>query len=208
MNIENKKNKIIIISSPSGAGKTTICKYLLKKITKIDLSISYTTRAQRKNEINKKDYFFVNSKKFFKYQDDNFFVETAKNFNNYYGSPYINITRSFKRNNDILFDIDWKGARKLRKNFPKEQIIDFFILPPNKKELKLRLQKRGREKKSEIDVRLSYAITEMRHYNEYKYVIVNENIIETVNKLITIINYNKLITDNNLNVQNKLKQIK
>ena len=208
MNIEKKINKLIIISSPSGAGKTTICKYLLKKIKDVDLSISYTTRQKRKNETNKKDYFFTNQDNFMKLKKNNFFIETAKNFNNYYGSPYININNSFKKNHHILFDIDWKGARKLRKNYNKNQILDFFILPPNKKELKKRLEKRGRDQKNEINIRLSYAMSEMSHYNEYKYVIVNDKILDTVNTLMSIINYNILIAQLDADIKKKLKFIK
>ena len=208
MNIEKKINKLIIISSPSGAGKTTICKYLLKKIKDVDLSISYTTRQQRKNETNKKDYFFTNQDNFMKLKKNNFFIETAKNFNNYYGSPFSNIDNSFKRNNHILFDIDWKGARKLRKNYNKNQILDFFILPPNKNELKKRLEKRGRDKKNEINIRLSYAMSEMSHYNEYRYVIINDKILDTVNNLMSIINYNILIENLDYDIKTKLKFIK
>ena len=208
MNIEKKLNKLIIISSPSGAGKTTICKYLLKKIKDVDLSISYTTRQQRKNETNKKDYFFTNQDNFMKLKENNFFIETAKNFNNYYGSPYSNIKNSFKKSHHILFDIDWKGARKLRKNYNKNQILDFFILPPSKRELKKRLEKRGRDKKNEINIRLSYAMSEMSHYNEYKYVIVNDKILDTVNTLMSIINYNILIAKLDSDIKNKLKFIK
>ncbi len=208
MNIEKKINKLIIISSPSGAGKTTICKYLLKKIKDVDLSISYTTRQQRKNETNKKDYFFTNQDNFMKLKKNNFFIETAKNFNNYYGSPYSNINNSFKNNHHILFDIDWKGARKLRKNYNKNQILDFFILPPNKKELKKRLEKRGRDKKNEINIRLSYAMSEMSHYNEYRYVIINDKILDTVNTLMSIISYNILIAKLNYDIKKKLKFIK
>ena len=97
MNIEKKQNKIIIISSPSGAGKTTICKNLLKKMDSINLSVSYTTRPIRINERNKKDYFFVNNKKFLELKKKNYFIETAFVFNNYYGSPFKNIENSFKK---------------------------------------------------------------------------------------------------------------
>ena len=208
MNTENNYNKLIIISSPSGAGKTTICKYLIKKMKDIELSISYTTRPQRKNELNKKDYFFIENKKFIELKKNNFFIESAKIFNNNYGSPYSNIDKAFKNNNHILFDIDWQGARKLRKNFNKNKILDFFILPPNKKELKKRLEKRGRDKKNEINIRLSYAMTEMSHYNEYKYVIINETINETVANLINIINYNVFISKNNKKLKSNLRYIK
>ena len=204
MNIEKKSNKLIIISSPSGAGKTTICKYLLKKMKNIDLSISYTTRQQRKNESNGLDYFFIDKKKFLNLKKNNFFIETAKVFNNYYGSPYNNIKESFTINKHILFDIDWQGARKLRKFYDKEQIIDFFILPPSKKELKKRLQKRGRDNKEEINIRLSLAMSEISHFNEYKYVLVNDKISTTVENLIEIINYHFLISKMDQNIK-KLK---
>ena len=207
MNIEKKLNKIIIISSPSGAGKTTICNYLIKKFRNINLSISYTTREKRFNEIHTKDYYFVSNKKFKELNKNKFFIETAKVFNNYYGSPYKNIKDSFKKNKHILFDIDWQGAKKLRKKFKETDIVDFFILPPNKKELKRRLLKRGRDNKQEINLRLSLALEEMRHYNEYKYVIINENIKETVNKLIKIIEYQTLIEKNNQILLKNLKKI-
>ena len=114
----DQKNKIIIISSPSGAGKTTLCKLLLKRMRNINLSISYTSRNKRLNEINGKDYFFVTKEKFNQLKTKNFFIETAINFGNHYGSPYKNL-KTFK-NNQILFDIDWKGARKIRKKVNKK----------------------------------------------------------------------------------------
>ena len=208
MSIENKFNKLIIISSPSGAGKTTICKFLLKKMKQIELSISYTTRQMRINEKNAKDYFFVETNDFLKLKKENFFIETAKNFNNYYGSPFINIKNAFKKNNHILFDIDWKGAKKIRKKFNSDQIIDFFILPPSKKELKRRLQKRGCDNFSEIQVRLSYALTEISHHIDYKYVLINDNIYETINNLLKIIKYNIFISEIKQKVNKELKFIK
>jgi len=208
MNIGNKLNKIIIISSPSGAGKTTICKYLLKKLKDVDFSISYTTRQMRINEHNCKDYFFVNKNEFLKLRKKNFFIETAKVFNNYYGSPYQNIINSFAKNNKILFDIDWQGAKKLRKKYPPDQIIDFFILPPNKKELKRRLEKRGRDNKKEINIRLSLALTEMSHHTDYKFVLINDKINDTVTQLLNIINYNVLISELQFKVKKNLKNIK
>jgi len=206
MNTE-KKNKLIIISSPSGAGKTTLCKLLLKKMNNIRLSISYTSRSKRLNEINKKDYFFVSEKKFLQLERNNYFIETAKNFKNYYGSPYKNIVDANKHKEYLLFDIDWKGARKIRKNYDKKNIIDFFILPPSKTELKKRLIKRGRDNDKEISLRLSYAINEMKHYKEYKYVLINENVHKTVNDIKKIIEFNNFIFSNNKNLDHKLKRI-
>ena len=208
MHTEKNQNKLIIISSPSGAGKTTICKYLLKRMKNIDLSISYTTRQKRITEKDSKDYHFVDKNLFLSLKKKKFFIESAKVFNNYYGSPYNNIKKSFKLKNHILFDIDWQGARKLRKNFNKNQIIDFFILPPSKLELKKRLEKRGRDNSKEIKIRLSHAMEEMSHYDEYKYVLVNDNIKETVDNLCYIINF--IFFKNNLDqkILNKLKAIK
>jgi len=206
MNIEIK-NKLIIISSPSGAGKTTICKFLLKKMNNLLLSVSYTSRKKRPNEINKKDYFFISKNKFQNLERKDYFIETAKNFDNLYGSPFLNIRKANKKNKNLLFDIDWKGARKIRKKIDKKKIIDIFILPPSKLELKKRLIKRGSENKNEIKLRLSYAYNEMKHYKEYKYVLINDNVNETINKIINIINYNILIEKNNLIVAKNLKKI-
>ena len=205
--ITGLKNKLIIISSPSGAGKTTLCKLLIKKMKNINLSISYTSRSKRLNEVNGKDYYFVSKKKFEILKEKNFFIETAKNFNNLYGSPYKNINKSIKNNQHILFDIDWKGARKIRRNYNKENILDFFILPPSKSELKRRLKKRGRDNNKEINLRLSYAIDEMKHYNEYKYVLINDNVKNTVEDIIKIIEYNNLISKNKKLLQSKLNKI-
>ena len=206
MSIE-KNTKLIIISSPSGAGKTTLCKLLIKKMKNINLSISYTSRSKRLNEVDGKDYYFVNKKKFELLKKNNFFIETATNFNNLYGSPYKNIILSKKRNKHILFDIDWKGARKIRRNYTKDDIIDFFILPPSKSELKRRLVKRGRDNIKEINLRLSYAIDEMKHYNEYQYVLINEKVHKTVNEIKKIIEYHQLTMNHKKVLRSKLKKI-
>ena len=201
------KSKLIIISSPSGAGKTTLCKLLIKKMKNINLSISYTSRSKRLNEVDGKDYYFINKKKFQLLKKKNFFIETATNFNYLYGSPFKNITISKKKNKHILFDIDWKGARKIRKNYKRDNIIDFFILPPSRSELKRRLVKRGRDNKKEINLRLSYAIEEMKHYGEYKYVLINEKVHKTVNEIKKIIEYHQLIMNQREILNSKLKKI-
>ena len=203
----DQSNKIIIISSPSGAGKTTLCKLLLKKIKNIDLSISYTSRNQRLNEINGKDYFFVNKNEFTKLKNKNFFIETAVNFGNHYGSPFTNLKIAKKNKKQILFDIDWKGARKIRKKIDKSEIIDFFILPPSIKELKKRLIKRGRDNKSDINLRLSYAINEISHYNEYSYVLINQNVMQTVNDIVHIIKNNLILEKNKKLTDRKIKSL-
>ena len=201
------QSKLIIISSPSGAGKTTLCKLLLKKMKNINLSISYTSRSKRLNEIDGRDYYFVSTKKFLMLKKKNFFIETATNFKNLYGSPYKNISLSKKRNQHILFDIDWKGARKIRNKHKSDEIIDIFILPPSKSELKRRLIKRGRDNNKEINLRLSYAINEMKHYNEYKYVLINENVQKTVNEIKKIIEFHELMISQKNILKSRLKKI-
>ena len=196
------QNKLIIISSPSGAGKTTICKHLLKKIKNIEISVSCTTRPQRKAEINGQDYFFLSKNEFIKLKKKKYFIETAKVFDYYYGSPFKNIEKAFNKNKHILFDIDWQGAKKLRKNFNKSNIIDFFILPPNKEELKKRLKKRGRDNNIEIRKRLSLAVSEIGHYNEYKYVLINDKINNTINNITNIINYLFFLESINKKIKN------
>ena len=201
------ESKLIIISSPSGAGKTTLCKLLLKKMKNINLSISYTSRSKRLNEIDGRDYYFVSKQKFLILKKKNFFIETSINFKNYYGSPFKNIILSKKRKKHILFDIDWKGARKIRSKYKNDQIIDIFILPPSKSELKRRLIKRGRDNNKEINLRLSYAINEMKHYNEYKYVLINENVQKTVNEIKKIIEFHELMIFQKKILQSRLKKI-
>ena len=196
------QNKLIIISSPSGAGKTTICNHLLKKIKNIEISVSCTTRPQRKAEINGQDYFFLSKNEFIKLKKKKYFIETAKVFDYYYGSPFKNIEKAFNKNKHILFDIDWQGAKKLRKNFNKSNIIDFFILPPNKEELKKRLKKRGRDNNIEIRKRLSLAVSEIGHYNEYKYVLINDKINNTINNITNIINYLFFLESINKKIKN------
>ncbi len=200
-------SKLIIISSPSGAGKTTLCKLLIKKMKNLNLSISYTSRSKRLNEINGKDYYFVTKKKFEQLKKNNYFIETSKNFNNLYGSPFINIEKSKRNKKHLLFDIDWKGARKIRNYYGKKNIIDFFILPPSKKELKRRLIKRGRDNHKEINLRLSYAFEEMKHYKEYKYVLINQNVQKTVKEIKKIIEYNELLENQKKTLYLKLKRI-
>ena len=198
------KAKIIIISSPSGAGKTTICNKILKNNNKIVLSLSYTTRAIKKDEKNGIDYFFIDKNKFNYLKNNNFFIETAKVFGNYYGSPYENIKNALKKNKHILFDIDWQGAKKLRKKYTKNDIIDFFILPPSRNELKKRLMIRGRDNQFEINKRLSLAVKEISHYTEYKYILVNDTVKETVSNILKIIEYEELMSK----IYKKVKSVK
>ena len=185
-----KKGIYIILSSPSGAGKTSLAKKLLKKNKNFELSVSYTTRKKRPKEINKKDYHFISKKEFNTLKKRSFFIEWAKVFNNYYGTSLEKTKKVNKLGRDILFDIDWQGSRKIKKKLTNG-VISIFILPPSKKELTRRLNKRAQDPKDVVKQRLLNFKTELSHWKEYKYVLINDNLAKTTNKIMKIINFEK-----------------
>ena len=185
-----KKGIYIILSSPSGAGKTSLAKKLLKKNKNFELSVSYTTRKKRPKEINKKDYHFISKKEFNTLKKRSFFIEWAKVFNNYYGTSLEKTKKVNKLGRDILFDIDWQGSRKIKKKLTNG-VISIFILPPSKKELTRRLNKRAQDPKDVVKQRLLNFKTELSHWKEYKYVLINDNLEKTTNKIMKIINFEK-----------------
>ena len=174
-----------MISSPSGAGKTTIAKKLVSKKNNIELSVSVTTRKPRANEIPNKDYIFVNQKYFNKLIKRKSFLEYAKVFGNYYGTLKENIIKKINKNNTIILDIDWQGARQIKKKL-NNLTTTIFILPPSLKELKNRLKKRERNNKF-INDRMSKAKREITHWKEYDYVVVNEKLNTCIKEIKTIL---------------------
>ena len=189
MDSKNNTPLIIIISSPSGAGKTSICKKLLSLDSNIKLSISVTTRAARDNEVDGKDYYFVSSDKFQDMLNNNQLLEQAKVFNNYYGSLRKNIDEHIVNGNDVLFDIDWQGAQQIV-NSDYSRIITIFIMPPSKESIEQRLLSRQKDSGDNIEIvrkRMLEYETEISHQDEYKYVIINDNLDECANKIIKII---------------------
>ncbi len=189
--MDNNINKplIIIISSPSGAGKTSICKKLLGLDLNIRLSISVTTRTARDNEIDGKDYYFVSSDEFREMMDNNKFLEHAKVFNNYYGSLREHADNHLANGNDVLFDIDWQGAQQIV-NSDYSRIITIFIMPPSKELIKQRLLTRQKDSGDNIETvknRMMEYETEISHQDEYKYIIINDNLEDCANEIIKII---------------------
>ena len=181
-----KKGLFIILSSPSGAGKTTLAKKLLKNNKNIELSISYTTRKKRPLEKNNKDYNFILREEFERLKKKKYFIEWAKVFNNYYGTSFVNVKKINNKGKDVLFDIDWQGSRKIKKKLGKE-VVSIFILPPSKKELIKRLKKRAQDPEHIVKHRLSFYKMELSHWKEYKYVLINKNLNDTVKKIKVII---------------------
>ena len=168
------KNFCIVLSSPSGAGKTSISKKLLQKDRKLALSISCTTRPRRKGEVNKKDYIFISEEDFKKQIKKGKFLEQASVFGYRYGTLVQTVSNFFKRKRDVLFDIDWQGFQQLKQS--GMEVVGIFILPPNKKELVRRLKSRGRDTSEEVKKRMSLAQNEISHFLEYDYVVINNKL--------------------------------
>ena len=184
------KNFCIVLSSPSGAGKTSISKKLLLKDNSISLSISCTTRPIRKGESNKKDYIFLKEDHFNKLIVNNEFIEHADVFGYKYGTLKKNINKFFDKKKDVLFDIDWQGYQQLKQS--GLDVVGIFILPPSKKELIKRLKNRGRDTKEEMKKRMNLVQDEISHFPEYDYVVINKDINLCVNQIQNIVNAERL----------------
>ena len=185
---ELKKNKgvMLVLSSPSGAGKSSICKALLNLDKNLFLSISSTTRKKRPNEISGKDYNFLSIEAFKKQLNKNNFIEHAKVFGNFYGTEKIFVERKINEGKDLLFDIDWQGAQQLREKM-REDIVSVFILPPSKIELERRLKNRGQDDDEVVRKRMDGASSEITHWAEYDYVIINKNLEKSVKTVLGIL---------------------
>ncbi|CRK85862.1 Guanylate kinase [Candidatus Providencia siddallii] len=182
---------LYVISAPSGAGKSSLINSLLKtKLYNTQISISYTTRTARPGEINGKDYFFISKIKFLQMIKNHDFLEYAYVFGNYYGTSKIFIENTIKNYIDIILNIDWQGAKQIKTKIHETKSI--FILPPSKNELYRRLYNRGQDNNEVIKNRMLYAISEIKHFNEYDYIIINDNFKTALKDLKSIINCDRL----------------
>ncbi len=177
---------MIVLSSPSGAGKTSLSRKLLEKNKNLFLSISFTTRPPRPLEVNESDYFFVDEKKFIDMLNKDEFLEHAKVFDFYYGTPKKPVMNALKSGKDILFDIDWQGTQQLM-NSVQDDLVKIFVLPPSAKELEKRLLKRNQDTDETVKNRMSKASDEISHYAEYDYIIINEDFDESLKKINSIL---------------------
>lgn len=177
---------MIVLSSPSGAGKTSLSRKLLEKNKNLFLSISFTTRPPRPLEVNESDYFFVDEKKFIDMLNKDEFLEHAKVFDFYYGTPKKPVMNALKSGKDILFDIDWQGTQQLM-NSVQDDLVKIFVLPPSAKELEKRLLKRNQDTDETVKNRMSKASDEISHYAEYDYIIINKDFDESLEKINSIL---------------------
>ena len=182
----DRRGMMIVLSSPSGAGKTSLSRKLLEKNKNLFLSISFTTRPPRPLEVNESDYFFVNDEKFIDMLNKDEFLEHAKVFDFYYGTPKKPVMNALKNGKDILFDIDWQGTQQLM-NSVQDDLVKIFVLPPSAKELEKRLLKRNQDTDETVKKRMSKASDEISHYAEYDYIIINEDFDESLEKINSIL---------------------
>jgi len=200
---------MFILSSPSGAGKTTLTKKIAEENSNFSISISHTTRTPRPNEIDGKDYHFINQEKFNLLIENNNFYEYAKIFNNYYGTLKKPVINMLSKKIDVLFDIDWQGTQQLKK-IRDLKLVTFFILPPNLEVLKKRLLNRHEGQEKLIKERMEKFNEEVSHWEEYDYVVVNDDLEICYNKILNIIKSEKkgIKVEKNLEeIQSKVKKL-
>ena len=184
------ENLLVILSSPSGVGKTTITKKLQQKYSNFKLSISHTTRPPRSNEVDNGRLSFCFKDQFKKLIKDNEFYEYAKIFENYYGTRKKNVDQTLKKN-DIIFDIDWQGTKQLSQ-FKNLNFIKIYLITHSKDELKLRLLKRDENTKEEVEKRFNSFDEDIKHWNDYDYILINKNLETCFKQIEQIINTNKI----------------
>ncbi len=182
---QSKNGMMFVLSSPSGVGKTTLTKKISQNNKNFLISISHTTRKPRLNEVDGKDYFFVDEKEFNKLIEENNFFEYAKIFNNLYGTSKRQVLDIIKQGKDVLFDIDWQGTQQL-KNIQGISLITFFIIPPNIETLKNRLVNRHKGETKMINKRMEKFSEEISHWNEYNYVLINDDLEICYEKILEI----------------------
>ena len=194
---------LFIIAAPSGCGKTSLVKALLENSKNLAVSVSHTTRKPRKGEIDGENYHFVSNETFKQMISNNDFLEYAEVFGNMYGTAKTNIYEKLDSNINIILEIDWQGARQVRQNMP--EVISIFILPPSKNVLLERLTTRGQDDKATISERMESSEKEMSHYNEFDYLIINNQFDSALNNLKAIIDdFGNNIKNNEFTLENQL----
>ena len=204
-----KKGMMFVLSSPSGAGKTTLTKKIAENNSNFTISISYTTRKARPNEINGKDYNFVTTEKFNSLVKENNFFEYANIFDNYYGTHKKTVLGLLSKGKDVLFDIDWQGTQQLKK-ISDLSVVTIFILPPNIHVLKERLLNRHKGQEKLIQKRMNKFNEEVSHWDEYNYVVVNDDLNKCYENILNIITSEKkgIVQNQDLNkIKEKIEEL-
>ena len=191
-----RRGLMLVLSSPSGAGKSTIARNLLESDQNLSLSVSVTTRQRRASEIEGVHYHFLTRREFELARDSDSLLEWAEVHGNYYGTPREPAENALAEGRDMLFDIDWQGAQQVHEKM-RADIVSIFILPPSMAELKLRLQRRAEDSADVIAVRLKNAKVEIEHWREYDYVVINDDLDKAFQSVVAIVNAERLRRDRN-----------
>lgn len=186
-----RRGLMYVLSSPSGAGKTTITRAILEQNANMIMSISATTRPRRPGEVQNQDYHFIEPSEFDDMVNNGEMLEHAKVFGHYYGTPRQPVEDALAKGKDVIFDIDWQGTQQLRE-IANDDLVTVFLLPPSRQELERRLRARARDSEEEIRSRMAKASDEMTHYSEYDYVLINQDIDEAISRAQTILNTERL----------------
>lgn len=186
-----RRGMMIVLSSPSGAGKTTLSKRLLAADTDITMSVSITTRKPRNGEIDGQDYIFVSQEKFKSMRDGDELLESAKVFDNFYGTPRAPVEAILSQGRDVLFDIDWQGTQQLMAKM-RDDVVRIFILPPSAQALAERLKTRAQDSAEVVAARMAKASSEISHWAEYDYVLVNDDLEQCDRALVSIVHAERL----------------
>ncbi len=201
-----RRGLMLVLSSPSGAGKTTISRLLLEADTGLELSISMTTRPKRPDEIHGRDYWFVGPKAFEKMRAADELFEHAQVFGHDYGTPREPVERALDEGRDVLFDIDWQGARQLSEKAPRD-LVRIFILPPSADELHARLRRRAQDPDDVVARRMAKAPDEIAHWEEFDYVVVNRDIEESVADVRAILRTERLRRERQIGLPDLVKRL-
>jgi guanylate kinase len=181
-----RRGVMLVLASPSGAGKSSISRAIFAQDPNISLSVSVTTRARRTDELDGRDYHVIDIASFERMRANDELLESAEVHGNFYGTPRAHVEEKLRQGRDILFDIDYQGTLQLLEKV-REDMVTIFILPPSIRELRKRLERRAQDSKSTIDKRLRNARIEMQHYDEYDFVIINRDLEDSVQKVRTIL---------------------
>jgi len=206
----NKDGIVVILSSPSGAGKTTLVKKIAKK-NSYNISISHTTRKPRTEEIDGQDYFFISQEKFKNLVKNDEFLEYAKVFENYYGSSKKWVIENLNKGKNVIFDIDWQGTEQIKNQKLNYKLITFFILPPSKSELFKRLKNRDMKDKNIVEKRMKQFNEDIDHWDSYDFVVINDDLNKCYKEIIELIDKkseNKDFTFNKEIILNHLRKLK
>tara|TARA_A100001234_G_scaffold200614_1_gene192734 strand:- start:83 stop:739 length:657 start_codon:yes stop_codon:yes gene_type:complete len=188
----SEKGILVILSSPSGAGKTSIARALVEENKNFSFSVSATTRKSRPGEVNGREYHFLTVNEFEERVDNGQYLEHAKVFGNLYGTPLQPVLESINNGKDLIFDVDWQGGKQIRGSSLSKFVVSIFILPPSIKALQERLMKRAQDSSDTVKDRMRKSIGEIMHWKEYDYVIVNSNFEQTLHEVKSIITSEKL----------------